>query len=126
MGIKVQNTWESKKQEGLKGPMLVPSTGLGVDSRYPLGCLQTIQTIMLSPPSLCFSPQGVPHRGGTIQSPTSLSSGWGASSSSSSSAVTEDTLKRGFKDDEFRREKTLIHLFLKFISLRYSRFTLLC
>ena len=37
MGINVQNTWESEKQEGLKGLMLVPSAGLGVDSRCPLG-----------------------------------------------------------------------------------------
>ena len=63
MRINVQNTWESKKQEGLKGPMLVPRTGLGGDSRCPLGCLQTIQKIMLSPPSLCCTPQGVPHSG---------------------------------------------------------------
>ena len=96
-----------------------PQHRFGVDSRCPLGCLQTIQRILLSPPSLCCSPQGVPHSGGTIQSLTSLSSEWGASSSSSSSAVTEDTLKRGFQDDEFRRDKTFIHFFLKFILLKY-------
>ena len=37
MGINVQNTWESERQEGLKGRMLVASAGLGVDSRCPLG-----------------------------------------------------------------------------------------
>lgn len=57
MGIKVQNTWESEKQEGLKGPMLVPSTGFGgvlqvspgVSSDYSNNNAFTTVSVLLPP-----------------------------------------------------------------------------